>query len=485
MKLLQSLFFGAMFLPFYAHAQQIENVKLTQRIADVEQQQLLQVLPLFQLIDATVHQPIDLSADNGLEKLKTAKLVLPKDINNGIHAYGFVYHQHLSGLFPNHTLILVERAANLQSMKSRVWVDKDNDLDLSNDSAYTFNPNQTLVLPIDNNPLGYAVELSNFQKTQIKSIQSLYESAISMIKQDRVFFGVNHSFREKRMNTWVGMQLIGKDTIYWGLKDINSNGAFNDVGTDLIVTANSINRFELENAKPYMPGQQLVWLGRRFQFLGFDPASQQIQLRIMRGRITRKQKRESKSLLIGQKMPRFRFCKIVEKKAVKPRLEKQETYRQKEELTKPSKKVTDGAKKRRLLRENHKKVNRAAFYSLKKQKGVSTLVVIWNAFDNQWNQDSMLYHELARVKNDSFQVVMLNYGGSGRYVYRYNKTYDIFAHQGFLTSSLIALLKVQTMPQSILLDDKFRIIEMNPDLEALLKTEKSRKVRPISEVLPF
>ncbi len=474
-----------MFLPIYANAQHIENVKLTQRIADVEQQQLLQVLPLFQLIDATVHQPIDLSADNGLEKLQTAKLVLPKDINNGIHAYGFVYHQHQNGLFPNHTLIMVERPANLQTMKSRVWVDSDNDFDLTNDSAYVFYPNQPLVIQTDKDPTGYAVELSIFQKTQLTSIQTLYESAISMIKQDRVFFGVKHSFREKRLNTWVGIQIIGNDTIYWGLKDINSNGKFNDIGTDLIVIANSIDRFELENAKPYMPGQQLVWLGRRFQLLGFDANVQQIQLRIMSGRITRKQKRESKSLLIGQKMPRFRFCKIVEKKAVKFGEEKQESHRQKEEIKKAPKKEREGAKKRRLARENRKKVHRTSFYSLKKKKGVRTLVVIWNAFDNQWNEDSTLIHQLARVKSDSFQVVMLNYGGSGRYVYRYNKTYDIFAKQGFLTSELIELLKVQTMPQFILLDDKFKIVEMNPDLESLLKTEKSRKVRPVTEVLPF
>ena len=114
-----------------------------------------------------------------------------------------------------------------------------------------------------------------------------------------------------------------------------------------------------------------------------------------------------------------------------------------------------------------------------------TLVVIWNAYDNQWNQDSMLYHQLARVKNDSFQVVMLNYGGSGRYVYRYNKTYDITAHQGFLTSTLIELLKVQTMPQSILLDHKFRIVEINPSLEELLVIESARRVKPVVEALPF
>jgi len=56
---------------------------------------------------------------------------------------------------------------------------------------------------------------------------------------------------------------------------------------------------------------------------------------------------------------------------------------------------------------------------------------------------------------------MLNHGGSGRYVFGYNRRYETNMIHGFCSPQVAEILKLQTMPQLFLLDPKQRLIDIN------------------------
>jgi hypothetical protein len=55
---------------------------------------------------------------------------------------------------------------------------------------------------------------------------------------------------------------------------------------------------------------------------------------------------------------------------------------------------------------------------------------------------------------------MLNHGGSGKYVYRYNKRYETNFFHGFCSPEIAKKLKLQSMPQSFLLDSRQNILKI-------------------------
>jgi hypothetical protein len=136
--------------------------------------------------------------------------------------------------------------------------------------------------------------------------------------------------------------------------------------------------------------------------------------------------KNSRSLLLGNRIPKFKFC------------------------------VIEGAYKPGKLKENP--VHRR---SIRKFKGKYTILMVWNADDTAYHKDSGFYHGISRSLGDDFQMIMLNHGGSGRYVYGYNKRFDTKMIQGFCSPKVTEVLKLQTMPQMFLLDPKQHLIAMN------------------------
>ena len=436
-----------------ANSVQNFKIQLSKNIADVEQQQLLQVLPLFMIKGDSIHQPIDFSADKPGMKLQQVKIVVPNGLSNGIHAYGFSYNQHGIPPFPNHTLIFVERPSGLQTQPTRVWADVNHDLDFSNDTFVVFKPSKPTVLPLSSNKSKYSIELTTFRNDEFASFQSMYKSAIDLIRGDRVYFGTQFSFREKRLNTAYGVLNIGDDTIYIGVKDVNSNGSYKDADLDRVVLSPSIQRFELDNSKPLTNNLRLNWLGKSFKLITVSAENELIIEYDPKYRPTRKEIKLSKSLLVGQKFPRLKFCLAIKKKST---------------FTKTRKRIYSYKPDRVLFRSKHAK---RVWPDRKKFDSIQTLIVVWNAYDKQWDLDSSLVHQLARLpknKISNLQVIMLNFGGSGKYVHRYNQRYELNnAIQGFCSADLARKFKIQTMPQYFLLDSRFNVLEINPKLNQI------------------
>ena len=424
------------------------------RGADNETNHLIDVLPLFTLKNDSVIQPIDLSADYPGMSLTAWKVNLPKEgLTTGIkHAYGFVPHHHGIGVAPDFVLILVDNPVNMRYRATKIWVDLNHNLDLTDDGpAQWYFPmkltlsglnevdrvfSQTLIA-LDTLQNGMAVGLNQFMPGELKSVQKMYDDAISLICGRREYLGCNISFRQHRKSVWFGSEntsnALQNDTLYWALKDVNLNGVYNDIGIDKVIVGNNRGEFNNSNGWDYRPGLVVDWLGQA-QVIENVQLGQNGIWQISHRKIKNSGIKHARSLLIGEKLPRFKFCLI------------------------------EGKYKPGKLKENP--VHRR---SIRKFKGKYTYVVVWNADNPNFINDSAELHDLSRNLPDSIQIVCLNHGGGGRYVYQYNKRYETNFIQGFCSSEVAEKLKLQTMPQYFLVDPKQRLISINQRPHSLKK----------------
>lgn len=441
------------------------SVNCVNRGIDNEMMHLLDVLPLFELSNSPIkgveegkvlvqcHQPIDMSADYPGMSLKQYTLRLPLALcvsDTGAHGkpstlkpnlvYGFAQHNHGQGDLPNHTLLVVERPQAMKYRQARVWVDVNHNLDLTDDPEQYYSPSSvsfsSTIVPesnglirLDDKPWGVTLQLGFFRNGEMKSYQKLYADAVDLVKGERKFVGVTNSFRQRRMSVVWGSSVYRNDTLYWALKDVNLNGLYDDEGIDLVMVSNEAGIFNTANAWKIENGKTVLdWLGQgwemRVLYKSYDVPQASWIIFVLP--ISSKKVKNSRSLLSGDRFPKFRFC------------------------------VIEGAYKPGKLKENP--VHRR---SIRKFKGKYTLLLVWNADDSLYHKDSAIYHQISRQLPDTMQIIMLNHGGSGRYVYGYNKRFETKMIHGFCSPQVAEILKLQTMPQLFLLDPKQRLIDIN------------------------
>ena len=437
--------------PFAKKGEELESytVSLKNRGLDNEMTHLLDVLPLFLLQTDSVIQPIDMSSDYPGMSLNSYQIILPSaliainaDSTQGFKkklvwpglAYGFANHNHGKGLFPNHTLILVEKTPTMRYRKTRVWVDMNHNLDLTDDpiqyyipSAVGFStkliPNEINLLRLDSLNFGVSLQLGYFQGNEFKSYQKLYADAVNLVKGNRSFLGVASSFRQRRLNVICGSSVVAGDTINWALKDVNLNGEYNDNGIDVVMVSENSGDFNSANAWTLNKDEVVLdWLGQGWKIEPLKESNWGLKIIAISNKLVK----NSRSLLIGDKIPNFKFC------------------------------VIEGEYRMGKLKENP--VHRR---KIRKFKGKNTLVVVWNADDMNFHKDSAALHALGRNLPENWQIIMLNHGGSGRYVYGYNRRFETKVIQGFCSPQVTELLKLQTMPQTFLLDENQRLIAIN------------------------
>ena len=419
---------------------------LSQRGADNEINHLIDVVPLFVITNDSVVQPIDLSADFTGMSLEAWKVLVFKDsLTVGIkHAYGFVPHHHGVGLLPTHTLILVDNPMNMRYRATRIWVDLNHNFDLTDDGPAQWYLPMKLTLPrsnvgdriysqthilLDTTQNGMAVGFNQFMPGELRSVQKMYDDAIALVCGRREYLSCNVSFRQHRKAVWFGGEKannsIQNDTLYWAVKDVNLNGLYNDIGIDKVIVGNNRGEFSSSNAWDYRPGLIVDWLGQA-QLIEKVQQGKNGIWEISHRKIKNVGIKGSRSLLIGEKLPKFKFC-LIEGKYQPGKLKENPVHRR----------------------------------SIRDFKGKYTYIVVWNADNPNYINDSAELHNLSRNLPDSVRIVCLNHGGGGRYVYQYNKRYETQFIQGFCSSEVAEKLKLQTMPQYFLIDPRQRLISIN------------------------
>jgi hypothetical protein len=72
-----------------------------------------------------------------------------------------------------------------------------------------------------------------------------------------------------------------------------------------------------------------------------------------------------------------------------------------------------------------------------------------------------------QAQNPKFDAVLLNFGGSIRYITGYNSRFSLTVKQLIADSRTISKLNVQKMPHFIILDRKNRILYIGSNLQTI------------------
>lgn len=391
------------------------KLKFTQRGLDAEQSQSMSLSPLFFLSGDKVAEFLDLSSVIVGDSVRHQKIVPPNQKTPNM-AYGYFFEKHnLNQFTPNHTLFLVENPTQLHRNKSLIWIDRNHNFNFQDEIPDTLNQGKS-IKPINTggSEKSLAISFEPFPFQQFRQFAKMSDDAILTLQGDRTYVSTRFSLKETRWNLWFTSVIFDDDTLNIAVKDVNCNGKYNDKGIDKIyLKPQGSELFQASNAITITDKNYLFWMGNTFLVSDIDANLESVSI------VKVKSQENESSLAVGQKIPRFRFC-VAEKPV-------------------------------------HKK-------QIRKVKSEYLFVYVWSAENPTFIKDSALLHQIQRSLPSNFKILMLNHGGSGKYVYRYNKRYEIDFFQGFCSPKIAKKLKLQSMPQSFLLDSRHRIIKigMNP-----------------------
>jgi hypothetical protein len=227
----------------------------------------------------------------------------------------------------------------------------------------------------------------------------------------RVFLGTESSFKVERINIRYAPFLFRRDTLAIGILDANSNGVFGDKGIDKwVVSDQYYPAISTQYMVPMVDNSEFAWMGYAYG-LTLDTAGWVANSLSLTPVL--KPKKNHKSLLNGAKMPAFKFC------------------------------VAQKNGKRKRARNLEAK---------------TSVCVIWSADNAGYIADSAQLHALSRAHASEANWVFLNFGGSGKYVSYYNRRYDVAVLHGFCNSSIADKLKLQSLPQYLVWNERKRLL---------------------------
>lgn len=403
------------------------RLDLNHRGIDADQAQSMALSPLFQLkvkdSFGFVSPNLDISGGMPGENAMEIRVKLPRELT-GPMGYGYIFERHSqNSVSPNYTLFIVEKVLSIETNPiTKIWIDRNHNFDLSDDSSdQIIRGKSQYIIPMNASDKSLGIEFQAFPWKHFNHFAQMSDSAISWIQgSHRKYLGTRKSLKEKRWNLWYQDFVFEDDTLRIGVKDVNCNGIFNDEGIDrMFLMSASSDLFQAKNSVPIGKKTILFWMGNSFVANFVEHQSAIIEINKI------PPVKNDYSLSVGRKIPRFKFCV-----AHKP------TYRQ----------------------------------SIRKVKASFVFVYVWNAENPEFEKDSAVLHSIQReltaiqLKSPNsipeFKILMLNYGGSGKYVYRYNKTYEVDFFQGFCSPKVAKRLKLQSMPQSFLLDSRQKIVKI-------------------------
>jgi hypothetical protein len=351
--------------------------------------------------------------------------------------YGYVFNEHRKNPIEPLNTVFVMEDFYTTNRSTRIWIDYNNNFDLTDDSVFQWKyPAQSLVIPFPESHSYSQIRIAKFPYYKFRQFSSMQDTAMQWMSNGRHFVGSRECLKAVRENIIYGDYYTGIDTVKIGLQDVNLNGFVNDYGIDRIVISNQKSE-EFSASLSQVLGKEnyVVWMGKMYRVEPSFVAGENSTIQLTPSY----SKKHANSLILDQKFPRFRFESIEKPKSKKNK-------------SKSNKVVSDS----KGNKSTSKKPQKNSCRSVRKIKAESKLVYVWSAENESFIRDSAELHHFIRLHPD-IQLIMLNFGGSSKYLSSYNNRYQIESIQGILTSKNVKKMKLQSMPQYFLLDKKNRI----------------------------
>ncbi len=391
-------------------------------------------VPVFELKEGIMYEPVDLT---GADIFKTTigfkEVVLPQNkegYNWNTVAYGYLYRnsviksqksEYLAFVIPDY---LLQRTIN----KLDIWIDFNGDGNFSNDAKPHLKSIAADKWFLQLDSFGGGYNLQWFPVPLFRKFAQMNDTAMKELVGPRHYLGSNYSIKANRkavLYTCIG---DSSERSHVGILDRDFNGSFLDE-TDLILLSDGDSIFNADNSLPLSQANRIPWKGRDYQFKIQKSKDgyllNYIELGGSKNRIS-----------IGKKIPKVKIFLA----------------------PKSSKKVD---LQRRLKRKRITKI-------LSKKADIK-LIYVWSAINSDFERDSSALHQILRkhALNPKFDAVLLNFGGSIRYITGYNSRFSLNVKQLIADSRTISKLNVHKMPHFLILDRKNRILYIGSNLQTI------------------
>lgn len=407
---------------------QVVRLPLTDRGTDAEFVKTMMVANVFEFRGDSVSNPLDFASAQKDDPVRWRKIIAPMMNQKYRKGFTWIFTGVQTDDFSSaHTLMLIENPG-WTAFNTVIWTDRNHNYDLTDDgSPDTLYPNKSAIVSVDAMSNGFRVLMEHFPTAQFKQFAAMNDKAMYQLQGNRMFSGTENSFRMRRMNVVFGTWKSGGQEFALCVKDANCNGSYADDEIDEVMIADDGLSFQNLQSSTVKKGKAyLEWNNAAFFINEVHPEGKYIDF-----------KRDTAASLKyilnkGKKLPRFRYAE-------------------------PTAKF-----------KNRKR-------NIRRFKGEKLYIYVWHDQSPEYIEDSAVLHELGRIKEAGFKVLMLNYGASSQYLHRYSRKYETHIYQGFSSNKINKKLKVRKIPTGFLISEKQRIMEVgfNPHRlkDSIIKTQ--------------
>lgn len=217
------------------------NIPLNTPALDEKAKKMQSIVAVFKFSGQPFEDPV-LNGIATKEKPHTFNAKLPDLTGSKDTCYAYMYFGGLMGNAQLSGYVFTVITNNTRNAKPcLLWIDRNYNLDLTDDGApdtFYFNTKYKDIRFENPKVKGafYTTRISRFPINYNPKYLMMLDEYYKESSGSKQFCGSTFSFREERLNIRAGDVIAGSDSFRIALKDVNSNGLYNEPGLDVALT---------------------------------------------------------------------------------------------------------------------------------------------------------------------------------------------------------------------------------------------------------
>lgn len=327
-------------------------------------------------------------------------------------SYGFIFFGGSNNSKLNGYVFVIIGHNTRNMYPAKIWVDKNFNLDMSDDGPPDTFYNQTPFLDIylknpDVSAEGFICRISRFDFLKNLQYKMLLDDHYKNNSGSKIFAGADYSFREQRLNILAGDVKWGNDSFRLAIKDENCNGKFDEPGEDRILIGH-YNQDELGTTIIEI-SPKTTWFersGKVWKILRIDPSGKFITF------IHDETKQIKNALYLNKKIPKVKY----------------------------------------LAAEKQKKE-----IKIRKHRGKPLYLYFWNTSVAGFEEDTLYLRKIQNEFGNQIKILALNYGDEIPFIRGMKNKYRWNWEVGFSSLEINKSYFVESFPSSYITNKRQRL----------------------------
>jgi hypothetical protein len=398
----------------FCFAQNKQNIKiqLTERTEDDNFKKSMAIVPVYKFTSTSIEPYTMFGVDPPKNQKNLEIKTMPVMKGMSDTAYSFIYFSGADNAVNQGYLLAILGNYRRSLRTIYFFVDKNNNMDFTDDGPADSMIYHDRDIKIQLNNLivptaTYQLKLSRLEYGENVAYKNLLTEHYKKHSGSKVFTEINYCFREQRYNSLAADFRINNDSFRIAIKDLNTNGVFNESCADKVFIGpygKNVSTEEMSFILPNVKYNVFEWNKKQYQLVHIAANGSEIELKqIENSSLTKVLKR-------NKKIPKFTF------KNTKGKYEKIRTY-----------------------------------------KGKMVYVYFWDK-TKITAEDTLYLGKLFRERKDQISIITLNHGDAPKSVYLMQYYDQIIWPMGFSTADIANKYYLEDTPRGYLADKKQKLI---------------------------